>query len=751
VHVSRQVFRLLFGRRLPVTSGTLALAGLCAPIRIDRDQWGIPHVEVANDHDAWFALGFCHGQDRAFQVESIVRVSRGTLAELVGPKGLPVDRLSRRVGFHRAAQRQYEVISDEARHVVDAFAAGVSAGVTRGLPRKPHEFSILGGQPTPWTGVDVLAFAKLQSFVLPSNWDAELARLQILMADGPEALLALDPSATPEYPVRGLTNLQWLQGDVTAFREFMPGAGGSNNWVIGPQRSANGRPLVCNDPHLFPSLPGPWYLAHIRTPDWSIAGATFTGSPGFAAGFNGHVGWGVTAGLIDNADLFLEEIGPDGRSVRRGSRFVECALRKEVIQVKGQAATTETVLETPLGPIVSPALAGEWPALSLSAIWLRPLPVRGFLFAPRVRTGEELCGLFEQWPALPLNLVYADTRGHFGWQIVGQAPRRRRGNGTVPTPAWLDDTGWHDDLIPFSEMPRAADPAPAFFATANNAPPGLENGPFLGVEWLDSYRRDAIAEAISSKSDWSVADCQKLQLDRRSLPWRELREVIVAAAPHFKDWDGRVEPDSAFAAVFELFCADMFVRIVKAKAPKSYRWLTGQTPCQPGINLFYLRFMGRLSRLLREQPKGWFKRPWPDEIRDALTASTALAAKRTWGQLHRLRPKHLLLGDFSPFKHIFSAGPIPFGGDAETINQGAVRPLDPTGETDNIAGMRMVVDVGNWSASRFVLCGGQSGNPLSPHYADLFELWQKGEGVPMPWTADEVREAARETLALNPA
>src|SRR5262249_40001414 len=148
----------------------------------------------------------------------------------------------------------------------------------------------------------------------------------------------------------------------------------------------------------------------------------------------------------------------------------------------------------------------------------------------------------------------------------------------------------------------------------------------------------------------------------------------------------QLESDSWFAAVFELFCAEMFVRIVKAKAPKSYQWLTGKAACQPGINLFYLRFMGRLSRLLREQPKGWFKRTWMDEIRDALSAAVMRAAKRPWGQLHPLRPKHLLLGDKWPFKHIFSAGPIPFGGDSETINQGAVRPLDPTGETDNVAG-----------------------------------------------------------------
>src|SRR5262249_39538098 len=153
-----------------------------------------------------------------------------------------------------------------------------------------------------------------------------------------------------------------------------------------------------------------------------------------------------------------------------------------------------------------------------------------------------------------LNLVYADMQGHIGWQMVGQAPQRRKGNGTVPAVAWLDDVGWKDELIPFEQMPRVADPPEGFFATANNPPPGNESGPFLGVEWLDPYRRRAIGEAISAKSDWTVADCQKLQLDRRSLPWREMRDVIVAAAPQFKEWDGRLEPDSSYAGVFELFC-----------------------------------------------------------------------------------------------------------------------------------------------------------------------------------------------------
>src|SRR5215470_2722999 len=107
MNFSRLLLRLVLGGRFPMTSGELRVPGLAAPLTIRRDKWGIPHIEAESDSDAWFGLGFCHGQDRAFQLESLLRVARGTLSELVGPAGLPVDRMSRRVGLARAALRQF--------------------------------------------------------------------------------------------------------------------------------------------------------------------------------------------------------------------------------------------------------------------------------------------------------------------------------------------------------------------------------------------------------------------------------------------------------------------------------------------------------------------------------------------------------------------------------------------------------------------------------------------------------------------
>ncbi|MFL5340858.1 MAG: penicillin acylase family protein, partial [Gemmataceae bacterium] len=763
VNLLRTLFGTLLGRRLPYTTGTLTVPGPRAAIRIDRDQWGIPHIDAANDHDAWFGLGFCQGQDRAFQLETILRVARGTVAELVGPRGLPVDRLSRRVGLWRSAAPQYDVLSENARGVIDAFAAGITAGMTTGLSRKPHEFALLGGAPTPWTGLDVIAFVKLQSFALPSNWDAELTRLKILSEDGSDALLALDPVSRHDLPA-GTTVVDRLAEDLSAFREVMPPVVGSNNWVIAAARTASGRPLVANDPHLPPALPSQWYLAHIRTPEWALAGGTFAGSPGFAAGFNGHVAWGVTAGLTDNADLFLEQLSPDGRRVKQGDQFVECRVHEEIIKVKGEKPVTETVVETPRGPVISPVLGGGWPALSLRAVWLLPLPIRGLLDVARAKTIDEFRACFDQWPALPLNVVFADTAGHTGWQLIGQAPRRKKGSGVLPSAGWDEAAGWHDDLVPFAAMPKAIDPPEGFFATANNEPVGHAEGPFLGVEWLAPYRYEAIREGLAAKTGWTVADCQRLQMTTRSLPWREFRDVVLKAlegrddcrAPFelLRNWDGDLAADSRAATVYELFIADMIVRAAKAKAPKSYEWLLGKTEWEPPVNLMYLRRLHHLSELLRRQPAGWFARPWVDEIADAVAGAVrrwSELGEPKWGAVHPARPKSPLLGDVWPFKHVFSCGPAPVGGDTDTVSQTSVRPLQPVGDTDNIAGMRLVIDVGNWSASRFVLAGGQSGNPLSPHYADLFELWKRGEGVPMAWTPEEVQQAVTQTLMLNPA
>ena len=388
--LSRFVLRLALGSRLPIASGELRLHGPGAPVTIRRDRWGVPHIDAASEADAYFAFGFCQGQDRAGQLETMKRLVRGELAEWVGPIALSPDRMSRRIGFRRAAEAQLNVLAPEVRAAFESFAAGVNAGSTVGLPEKPHEFALLGGQPSSWDAADVVGFLKLQSFLLPSNWDVELARLRILLEDGPDAVMALDPvgvagleSSNARRPVSPEL-IDCLAADLRALQRYMPPGGGSNNWAIAGSRTESGKPLLASDPHLAPSCPPPWYLAHIRTPQWEGTGAALAGTPGFAIGHNGFCAWGVTAGLTDNTDFFLETLGSDGRSVRQADgTFAACEILEETIRVKDQPDALEVVVVTPRGPILTPLLPDQPFGLSLAAIWLEARPLVGFFGALR--------------------------------------------------------------------------------------------------------------------------------------------------------------------------------------------------------------------------------------------------------------------------------------------------------------------------------------------------------------------------------
>ena len=771
----RLALLLAFGRRLPVTRGRLRLAGIGGEVRIDRDRWGIPHVTAGSDADAWFGLGLCHAQDRAFQLETILRVGRGTLAELVGPPGLPLDRLSRRLGFARIALRQLTVLEEPVRRTIEAYVAGINAGLQRGLPRPPHELALLRARPSRWATTDVLCFVGLQSFALSANWDSELARLKILSEDGPEALMALEgaypewhPVSAPVGAVAGPT-ADHLARDLGMLRSIGFG-GASNNWALAPSRTAGGQTIVASDPHLASRLPAPWYLAHLRTPEWAVAGASYIGGPAFPIGHNGFAAWGITAGLTDTSDLFLEEIGPDGASVRRGDGWEPCEVIEERIEVKGAGYTSERVLVTPRGPLISPLLEGLPHALSLQAVWQQTLPIRGFLDTVRARSFEELRAPFAAWPGPALNVVYGDADGHIGWQLVGQLPRRRSGSGSVPLPASDPATGWEEELVPFGEMPCLHDPESGFVATANNQPVPDGTGPFLGADWIDGYRLSAIETALAARSDWDVASSQALQVDRRSVPWEELRASILAVRPSteavgkalglLQAWDGRMEPDSAAASVYEVFLADLSRRVAQVKAPRSWPWFLGAGfGAVVPYTMFHTRLVGRIARLVRERPSGWA----PDDDWTSLLASSLAAAVERlqkergpdpgawgWGGVRPLTLQHPT-SDRRFLAAIFNLGPMAIGGDGNTVLQAGTTPLDPLSNPGVIPNTRVVMVPADPEASRFVLAGGQSGNPFSPHYADQLAWWRAGRGLPIPWSEAAVREATRESLVLMPA
>jgi penicillin amidase len=366
-------------------------------------------------------------------------------------------------------------------------------------------------------------------------------------------------------------------------------------------------------------------------------------------------------------------------------------------------------------------------------------------------------------------MVYGDTSGKIGWQLVGDTPQRWGGWGTIPLPGWDEKVGWKDEPVPFEEMPHQANPDTGFIATANNKPVRDDAAFFLGTDWLDGYREARIMEALSTRRDWDLPDVQAFQMDQKSIPWQELRNIILTlpgkteevqkALALLKAWDDVVAADSPAAAIFELFLAEMAQRIAIAKAPRTAGYALGDlgfTPLFPASS-FLGRRVGHLVRLLQDQPEGWFERSWDQEMIAALTTVIRRLRKDygerikmwAWGRIRTLVLKHPV-GERAPFGKVFNLGPFPWGGDANTVNQGGGLICDCISNPMVIASMRMVIDVGNWENNRFSLPGGQSGNPASPHYDDLLPFWRQGDGVPIAWSSEQVSRVTRSVLRLVP-
>ncbi len=270
-------------RPLPRTSGTLRLPGLHAPVKVLRDRWGVPHIYAANVPDLFMAQGYVHAQDRLWQMEFQRRLARGELAEILGEVALPSDRFVRILGFSRVAQREAEQLDHATYAEIDAYVQGVNAFIEQHARRLPLEFTVLRFHPRPWHVSDVLVWGKIMALNLSENWTLEVLRARIVAAVGPERAAALDPLYRDDHPLTIPTGARYhaalgedalrMANDAAQFTESGDMAQGSNAWVVGGRRTASGKPLLANDPHLALQMPSLWYENHLHGGDIHVTGA----------------------------------------------------------------------------------------------------------------------------------------------------------------------------------------------------------------------------------------------------------------------------------------------------------------------------------------------------------------------------------------------------------------------------------------------------------------------------------------------
>ena len=660
-----------------------------------------------------------------------------------------------------------------------AFTAGVNAGIFEGGGELDKGFNILDCEPTSYDISDVISTQLYFSLSL-THWLGKLTRFLILEKESPEIVDKLDPVFAPWNNLIKPVGVKSGPDDKSLYKELVDAKkilntkGASNNWCLSGKKTETGRPLVDNDPHLAADVPAPWYLASIASNDFKICGACYPGSPIFFNGHNGSVGWAMTAAFIDNVDLYLEKFNSEKNATLIDGDYQACDTVVEEIPIKDKNPHNEEVIIGRHGPILSPAIRrANNHVISMCATWFKPKPVNGFLTIHKAKDVHQVREMFRDWPFTSTNLVMADTVGNICWQLCGEIPDRKKSKGMLPMPGWDSSYDWNETIVPYEKNATILNPKEEFIATANNKHTKMEADPYTGRDFIDGYRHRRVVNLLRSKEKWNLNHTAEMQLDRFSGPWEDIRDAVLEitttsekgkkALNIFKEWDGFMRSESSATTIYEYFIAGMTKRIVAEISPNSQELIYETYNPAVGSACFAMSRISQVIQFIREQPNEMFGNNWNEVLNSELVAAVEKleselgeeVSKWEWGDYRPLLLKHPINRnikeyDTEEYQKILNLGPVTWGGDEQTLNVAAGSMLDPTVTPDFIPNLRSVIDVSNWDENYFSLAGGQSSDPTSKHYSDLFNLWKDGKGIQIAWSKDKIKEISTEELEITP-
>lgn len=770
------------------------VAGLQAPGKILVDVWGIPHIYAGNEHDLFFLQGFNAARDRLWQIDLWRKRGLGLLAKDFGAAYAEQDKALRLFLYRGDMKAEWAAYGPKAKTYAEAFVAGVNAyvgDVQAGKRPRPIEFKIAGTMPDLWSADDVV---RIRSHGLTRNIASEVKRSRVACAAGLDAdrlRVKLEPSWTTKIP-EGLDPCSVPKAVLASYDlatrpvhfaapkdqkaaqahdpdTYLAEADqqrdtiGSNNWVVAPSRTATGRPILANDPHREHSVPSLRYIVGLNAPGLSVIGAGEPALPGISIGHNGSIAFGLTIFNVDQEDLYVYELNPaNPNQYRYRDGWEDMRIVHEKEQVKGEGDRDLELKFTRHGPVIHVDEAGKR-AFAVRSIWFEP-GTSAYFGSSDYMTAKDWNGFLtamRRWGAPSENQVYADTKGNIGWVAAGKTPRRVNYDGLMPVPG--DGRYEWQGFLSLDELPKIYQPKQGWFATANhmNLPadyPVAERK--VGFEWSDPARWQRIAEVLQANKKLTLADAMDLQNDDTSMLARRLVALLKPLASDdanvkkgldlLKGWDARDSADSAAAALFEVWIANhLGPELLKTAAPKAADLIA---PEASGISAM-VALLEAPDATLGTEPAAARDRI----LRDSLGSAVADVAGKLgddsttwrWGRLHVAKFDHALmpLADKATATQL-SVGPLAYGGAGNVPRAATYRRSDYR----LIAGasFRMVLDVGNWDASRTINSPGQSGDPFSGHYRDLAPLWATGQYVPLLYSRAAVEAATAEAITLTP-
>ncbi|MGI8670222.1 MAG: penicillin acylase family protein, partial [Aridibacter sp.] len=665
-------------------------------------------------------------------------------------------------------------MNPEWHKALEDYARGVNAYIaTLDKTNLPIEFQILQYQPKQWKTTDTIVIGKILADALSTTWFEDLNRLNLQQKLPKEKFDALTNKVTLNDVIlfgkdsekvkskkekvknsigQNESDVNKIVADAKEIRRrslerigvFAEGLAASNNWVISGKRTADGKPILANDPHLRASAPGIWYLTNLSTPNMRVAGVTFPGVPGIVLGHNESIVWGATNVGPDVQDLYYEEFNDKGE-YKTPTGFKKPTTRKEVIKVRKNLLKPETedevleVVETDNG-VIFQELNGKKLALKWTARNPENQEFDAFFLLNRAKNWEDFKTALKTYGGATQNFIYADTQGNIGWYAAGRIPIRRTGEGEVPYDGSTNEGDWVG-TIPFDELPRLYNPASGFIVTANQRIVGTDyKYQQLTRQIAPPWRAKRIFELINSNPKITMDDVAAIQFDTFNFPLSEfVKEVVKRKAASaetleiLKNWNGRMTADSVGATVADSINACVGDAIASDNQPASsyqIRQIILPWAIPNNDKLWLPKKYASYDELIKY---------CDSTLTEKLSKVNGFTAdKSTW--------KWGILRD-AEFSHPLAAAPLIGGQFALKFTN-----VDGSGQTPNVGqsvSMRHISKPGKWDETRFVIPLGQSGDPQSPFWRDQFESWRRGKSLVFPFTESAVEKATKQTFLLS--
>ena len=766
------------------------IQGLTAPVEILRDNWGINHIYAQNQHDLFFAQGYAAAKDRLFQFEIWRRQATGTVAEILGEKELKRDIGTRLFKFRGDMTTEMNHYHEEGEEIITAYTDGVNAYIDEMLSKPdslPIEFKILGISPQKWTPDVVIS----RHQGLLGNIGAELQLGRAVAEIGVQKVKELSwfHPKDPDIQLDPAINKSLLKDNIlelyNAYRRtvrfnsedvlpaYRTSVGlssllafnqieedsmslGSNNWVVSGDLMEDGNTYMANDPHRTIAVPSLRYMTHLVAPGWDVIGGGEPEIPGISIGHNEYGTWGLTVFRTDGEDLYVYELNPQNQNqYKYKGKWVDMEVISESISVKGQADEVVELNYTKHGPVTYVDKKNNV-AYAVRAAWLEPggSPYLASLRMDQAKTWEEFRAACNYSHIPGENMTWADKEGNIGWQAVGIAPLRRNFSGMVPVPG--DGRYEWDGYLPIIEKPNDYNPAKGFIATANQnvTPDSYTKWDAIGFSWADPYRGDRVNAVLSAGNKMNMEDMKALQVDYKSLPAGMLTPLLInldfngqylTARDELKGWDQVLNPESIAAAIYVSFenhlKSTVYDEIMPANAKPYITSLAFKK---------VMDWVTKPSKIFGSDPINKRNELVTKAFKEAVDdLSERLGADMTQWQYGQANNKHITmnhaLGNSGEAGAKLNLGPLPRGGNAYTPGSTGGNRNQSSG-----ASFRMIVNTGDWDAAVGTNSPGQSGNPASSFYSNLFEPWAKDQYFPVYYSRQKIEQNLHNKTTLIP-